>query len=66
MKRHELRRLFLKHRGAFAECARECNVAPPSVSQWLRKKMNSAPLEQGIREYAAQLLSRQADRSQAA
>ena len=68
MKRHEIRRLFKKksNRGAFHECAAYCGVSQPAISQWLAGNMTSASVEQGIRDYANQLLDREADRSAAA
>lgn len=61
MKRHEIRRLFKKkaNRGSFHGCARYCGVSQAAISQWLAGNMTSASVEQGIRDYASQLLAKE-------
>jgi hypothetical protein len=56
MTRLQLRRLFRKHRGAFARLARELELKPTTVSNWFSGRFDSARIESAAAATAKELL----------
>lgn len=58
MTRTEIRKIFRRHRGAAAELARELEIGPNAVSQWLRGRTVSANIKAAAERMARALLAR--------
>lgn len=53
----EIRRVFKRHRGAAAQLARDLERKPNSISQYLKGKFPSKPLQEATTNLALQLLA---------
>lgn len=58
MKRTEIFRLFRRNRGAAAAVARNANVGPNVVSEWLRGKKKSSNVARHAEAYAKELIAK--------
>lgn len=56
LKRHEIRAVFRKNRGAAAALARELQVTDKTISAWLKGRMDSRRVAAAAQERAVQLL----------
>jgi uncharacterized protein YjcR len=54
--RAQVRRIFLKHRGASAELARELGLTPVTISAWLHDRFDSDRIEAAALKRAKELL----------
>jgi len=59
LKRHEIRAVFRKNRGAAASLARELEIAETTMSAWLKGRFDSARIAVAAQRKAVQLLQEQ-------
>lgn len=60
LKRHELRAIFKRNRGAARRLSEQLGLAETSISHWLKNKtIKSANIEAGAQAYARKLLEQE-------